>query len=82
MHNSCLCLQPCKALMCVCGHVFVVNAERAAEVGREMQKKLDGQSVTSTMEVKFEVQTLSSLRKIPKVNEKKTHAHSGSSSDR
>ena len=30
-----------------------VNAERAAEVGREMQIKLDGQSVTSTMEVKF-----------------------------
>ena len=53
-----------------------VNAERAAEVGREMQIKLDGQSVTSTMEVKFKVQALSSLRKIPKVNEKKIHLDS------
>ena len=48
-----------------------VNAERAAEVGREMQKKLDGQSATSTMEVKSKVQALSSLRKIPKINEKR-----------
>ena len=48
-----------------------VNAERAAAVGRDMQKKLDGQSVTTTMEVKFKLQALSSLRKIPKVNEKK-----------
>ena len=53
-----------------------VNAERAAEVGREMQKKLDGQPVTSTMEVKFKVQALSSLRKIPKVDEKKIHINS------
>ncbi|KAG7255643.1 hypothetical protein CRUP_008469 [Coryphaenoides rupestris] len=53
-----------------------VNAERVAEVGREMQIKLDGQSVTSTMEVKFKVQALSSLRKIPKVNEKKIHLNS------
>ncbi|KAJ8385110.1 hypothetical protein AAFF_G00192510 [Aldrovandia affinis] len=53
-----------------------VNAERAAKVGREMQIKLDGQSVTSTMEVKFKVQALSSLRKIPKVNEKKIHLNS------
>ena len=28
------------------------NAERAAEVGMEMQIKLDGQSVTSSMDVK------------------------------
>jgi len=41
-----------------------VNAERAAEVGREMQKKLDKQSVTSTMEVKFKIKALSLLRKI------------------
>ena len=27
-----------------------INAERAAKVGREMQIKLDGQSVTSTMD--------------------------------
>ncbi|XP_014680947.1 PREDICTED: uncharacterized protein LOC106820867 [Priapulus caudatus] len=53
-----------------------VNAERAVEVGREMQIKLDGQSVTSTMEVKFKVQALSSLRKLPKVNEKKIHLNS------
>ena len=53
-----------------------VNAERAAEVGREMQIKLDGQLVTSTMPVKSKVQTLSSLRKIPKVNEKKIHIDS------
>ena len=54
----------------------LVNAERAAEVGREMQKKLDGQSVTSTMEVKFKVQPLSSLRKTPKINEKRIHVNS------
>lgn len=53
-----------------------VNAERAAEVGREMQKNLDGQSVTSTMEVKSKVQALSSLRKIPKINEKQIHLDS------
>ena len=41
-----------------------------------MQKKLDAQSVTSTMEVKFKVQALSSLRKIPKLNEKKIHLNS------
>ena len=33
-------------------------------------------SVTSTMEVKFKVQALSSLRKIPRVNEKKIHINS------
>ncbi|KAF3835714.1 hypothetical protein F7725_028272 [Dissostichus mawsoni] len=53
-----------------------VNAERAAEIGREMQIKLDGQSVTSTMEVKSKIQALSSLRKIPKINEKKIHLDS------
>ena len=53
-----------------------VNAERVAEVGREMQINLDGKSVTSTMQVKFKVQALSSLRKIPKVNEKKLHINS------
>ena len=47
-----------------------VNAERAAEVGMEMQIKLDGQSVTSSMDVKLKVKALSSLRKIPTVNEK------------
>ena len=41
-----------------------------------MQKKLDGQSATSTMEVKLKVQALSSLRKIPKVNEEKIHLNS------
>ena len=46
------------------------NAKKAAEVGREMQIKLDGQSVTSTMDVKSKVQALSSLRRIPKVNKK------------
>ena len=53
-----------------------VNAERAAEVGREMQKKMDAQPVTSTVEVKFKVQALSSLRKIPKLNERKIHLNS------
>ena len=53
-----------------------VNAERAREVGRQMQIKLDGQSVTTTMEVKYKVQNLSSLRKIPKVNEMKVHLNS------
>ncbi|KAF3851192.1 hypothetical protein F7725_012964 [Dissostichus mawsoni] len=53
-----------------------VIAERAAEIGREMQIKLDGQSVTSTMEVKSKVQALSSLRKIPKINEMKIHLDS------
>lgn len=41
-----------------------------------MQQKLDGQSATSTMEVKFKVQALSSLRKIPKISEKKIHLNS------
>ena len=50
-----------------------VNAERAAEVRRDVQIKLDGKSVTSTMDVKSKVQPLSSLRKIPKVNEKKIY---------
>jgi len=49
-----------------------VNAERSDEVGRKMQMKLDGKSVTSTMEVKFKV-PLSSLRNLPKGNEKKAH---------
>lgn len=53
-----------------------VNAETATKVGREMQMKLDGQSVSSVMEVKFKVQALSSLRKIPKINEKKIHLNS------
>ena len=48
-----------------------VNAERAAEVGMEMQIKLDGQSVTSTMDVKSKIKAQSSLRKSPLVNEKK-----------
>ena len=48
-----------------------VNAERAAEVGMEMQIKLDGQSVTSTMDVKSKIKALSLLRKILMVNEKK-----------
>ena len=34
-----------------------VNAERAAEVGMEMQVKLDGQSVTSTMDVKSKIKS-------------------------
>ena len=41
-----------------------------------MQIKLDGQSVTSTMEIKSTVKALSSLRKIPKTNEKKIHLDS------
>ena len=53
-----------------------VNAERAAEVGMEMQIKLDGQSVTSSMDVKSKVKALSSLRKIPTVNEQKIHLDS------
>ena len=53
-----------------------VNAEREAEVGMEMQIKLNGQSVTSSMDVKSKVKALSSLRKIPTVNEK-IHLDSG-----
>ena len=41
-----------------------------------MQIKLDGQSVTSSMVVKSKVEALSSLRKIPTVNEKKIHLDS------
>ena len=59
-------------------YYYSVNAERAAEVGMEMQIKLDGQSVTSSMDVKSKVNALSSLRKIPTVNEKKFHLDSGS----
>ena len=55
---------------------MTVNAERTAEVGMEMQIKLDGQSVTSSMDVKSKVKALSSLRKIPTVNEKKIHLDS------
>ena len=44
-----------------------VNAERAAEVGMEMQIKLDGQSGTLSMDVKSKVKALLSLRKIPTV---------------
>ncbi len=53
-----------------------INPEIAFEVGNKMQVKLDGHAVTSTMEVKFKVHALSSLRKIPKVNEKKIHLNS------
>ena len=53
-----------------------INAERATEVRREMQIKLDGKSVTSTMEVMFKVNALSSLRKMSKVNAKKIHLNS------
>lgn len=53
-----------------------VNVDRAIDIGRKMQMKLDGKSVTHTMEVKFKAQTLSSLRNIPKINEKKTHLNS------
>ena len=41
-----------------------------------MHTKLHGKSVTSTMEVKFKVKTLSSLRKTPKINEKNIHLNS------
>ena len=54
----------------------VVNAERAAEVGMEVQINLKGKSVTSTMQVKFKVQVFSLRRKIPKVNEEKLHINS------
>ena len=53
-----------------------INAERATEVRRKVQIKLDGKSVTSTMEVKFKVNALSSLRKIFKVNAKKIRLNS------
>ncbi len=55
---------------------YQVNAEKAAEIGREMHKKLDRKSVTSTMEVKFKVQALSSFRKTSKINEKRIHVNS------
>ena len=38
-----------------------------------MRINLDGKSATSSMQVKFKVQPLSSLRRIPKVNEMKLH---------
>ena len=43
-----------------------INAEKATEVGREMQIKLDRKSVTSTIEVNLKVNALSSLREIPR----------------
>jgi len=46
------------------------------KLGGEAQKKLDEQSVTSTMEVKFKVKALSSYRKIPKLNEMKIYLNS------
>ena len=53
-----------------------VNAEKAAEVGMEMQITLEGLSVTSTTEVKSKVKAISFLRKILIVNEKKIHLDS------
>ena len=41
-----------------------------------MQTKLDGKSVISTMDVRFKVKTLSSLRNTPKVNEKNINLNS------
>ena len=54
----------------------LANADRAAEIEREMQIKLDGQSVTSTMDVKSKVKTMLSLRKITMANKKKIHIDS------
>ena len=53
-----------------------VNAEIEIKFEREMQTKLDGKSVTSTVEVRFKVKTLSSIRKTPKVNEKNIYINS------
>jgi len=50
-----------------------VNAERAATIGREMQVNLDGKSKTFSIQVKFTVQPLLSLKRIPKINERKLH---------
>ena len=50
-----------------------VNAEKAAEVGMDVQIKLDGLSVTSSMDVQSKVKALSSRRNVPIVNEKKIH---------
>ena len=53
-----------------------VSADIAIKIWKEMQTKLDGKSVTSTMEERFKVKTLPSLRKTPKVNEKNIHLNS------
>ena len=47
-----------------------VNAERAAEVGIEMEINLDGQSVTSTIWMSSQRLKHSSFRKISMVNKK------------
>jgi len=43
---------------------------------QEMQINHDGKSATSSMQVKFKVQPFSSLKRIPKVNERKLHVSS------
>ena len=45
------------------------------KLGKDIQIKHDRQSVTSTMEVKFKVQALSLIRKIPKVKGKRIHIY-------
>ena len=52
------------------------NVEKAPEVEMEMQIKHAGQSVTSTKEIKFKKQALSSFKNILMVNERKIHINS------
>ena len=47
-----------------------VNADTGAEVGRNIQIKLAGQSVALILDVKSKVHALSSVRKMPMVKEK------------
>ena len=52
-----------------------VNAEKAMEVGEQMNKVLDNKSYDTSMEVKSKVKPLSTLRKAPVLDGEKIYAY-------
>ena len=48
-----------------------VNSDKAEEVGRDMQEKMDGKTVLDAMEIKYKVKSLASFRSGPYVNGEK-----------
>ena len=48
-----------------------VNPEKAEEIGRAMQIEMDGKSVLDTMQTKYKVKSLATLRSGPKLNGEK-----------
>ena len=45
-----------------------VNADQAEEIGRNIQAKMDGKTALDTMQTKYKVKSLATLRSGPKVN--------------